>query len=133
MTQAGLIMGTLRYMSPEQWEIGIEIDHLTDIWACGILLYRLICGHHPLHPLDRSQLANLELPMPSMAEATPVDVPRELIQIVDRCLRKDKEQRWPSAASLRSALERFLPDRHAGALTTTDGSPYVGLSPFHES
>ena len=91
LTRVGTIMGTLKYMSPEQWGIGIEIDHLTDIWACGILLYRMICGRHPLHPLDGNQLvvtAMLELPMPSMHEAAPPDVPRELIQIVDRCLLK---------------------------------------------
>ncbi|HEX7840153.1 MAG TPA: serine/threonine-protein kinase, partial [Kofleriaceae bacterium] len=35
LTRVGTIMGTLKYMSPEQWGIGIEIDHLTDIWACG--------------------------------------------------------------------------------------------------
>jgi len=97
LTQVGMILGTLAYMSPEQWGIGIEIDHLTDIWACAILLHRMICGRHPLHPLDGNQLvvtAMLELPMPSMAEAAPSDVPRELIQIVDRCLLKIKEQRW---------------------------------------
>ena len=78
LTRVGTIMGTLKYMSPEQWGIGIEIDHLTDIWACGILLHRMICGRHPLHPLDGNQLvvtAMLELPMPSMAEAAPPDVP----------------------------------------------------------
>ena len=83
-------------------------DLLTDIWACGILLHRMICGRHPLHPLDGNQLvvtAMLELPMPSMTEAAPTDVPRELIQIVDRCLLKIKEQRWQSAAQLLSALE----------------------------
>ena len=74
-------MGTLKYMSPEQWGIGVEIDHLSDVWACGVLLHRLICGRHPLHPLDGNQLvvtAMLELPMPSMAEAAPPDCPREL-------------------------------------------------------
>ena len=93
LTRIGTIMGTLKYMSPEQWGIGIEIDHLTDIWACGVLLHRMICGRHPLHPLDGNQLvvtAMLELPMPSMQEAAPPDVPRELIQIVDRCLLKLK-------------------------------------------
>src|SRR5207244_1661799 len=67
LTRVGTIMGTLKYMSPEQWGIGIEVDHLTDVWACGILLHRMICGRHPLHPLDGNQLvvtAMLELPMP---------------------------------------------------------------------
>ncbi|HMG55618.1 MAG TPA: serine/threonine-protein kinase, partial [Kofleriaceae bacterium] len=135
LTRVGTIMGTLKYMSPEQWGIGIEIDHLTDVWACGILLHRMICGRHPLHPLDGNQLvvtAMLELPMPSMAEAAPTDVPRELIQIVDRCLLKTKEQRWQSAGELLSALEMFLPGRRTVALQI-DESPYAGLSSFQET
>jgi serine/threonine protein kinase len=135
LTRHGTIMGTLKYMSPEQWGIGIEIDHLTDIWATGILLHRMICGRHPLHPLDGNQLvvtAMLELPMPSMAEAAPPDVPRELIQIVDRCLLKLKEQRWQSAGELLTALEPFLPGRRMQELQL-DESPYAGLSSFQES
>src|SRR5213596_648368 len=122
-------------MSPEQWGIGIEIDHLTDIWACGVLLHRMICGRHPLHPLDGNQLvvtAMLELPMPSMAEAAPPDCPRELVQIVDRCLLKLKEQRWQSAEELLRALEPFLPGRRTQELKI-DESPYAGLSSFQES
>ncbi len=135
LTRVGTIMGTLKYMSPEQWGIGIEIDHLTDIWACGVLLHRMICGRHPLHPLDGNQLvvtAMLELPMPSMQEAAPPDVPRELIQIVDRCLLKIKEQRWQSAAELLRALEPFLPGRRSQELQI-DESPYAGLSSFQEA
>ncbi|MEO7729882.1 MAG: AAA family ATPase, partial [Kofleriaceae bacterium] len=115
--------------------IGIEIDHLTDIWAVGILLHRMICGRHPLHPLDGNQLvvtAMLELPMPSMAEAAPTDVQRELIQIVDRCLLKIKEQRWQSAGELLAALELFLPGRRTQILQI-DESPYAGLSSFQEN
>jgi serine/threonine protein kinase len=135
LTRVGTIMGTLKYMSPEQWGIGIEIDHLTDIWACGILLYRMICGRHPLAPLDGSQLvvtAMLEIPMPSMADAAPPDVPRDLIQIVDRCLFKWKEQRWQSAAELLAVLQPFLPGRRTLELQL-DESPYTGLSSFQES
>jgi eukaryotic-like serine/threonine-protein kinase len=135
LTRAGTIMGTLKYMSPEQWGIGIEVDHLTDIWATGILLHRMICGRHPLHPLDGNQLvvtAMLELPMPSMQEAAPSDVPRELIQIVDRCLLKIKEQRWQSAQQLLERLEVFLPGRRTLELQL-DESPYAGLSSFQEN
>ncbi|HEX4451895.1 MAG TPA: protein kinase [Kofleriaceae bacterium] len=135
LTRSGTIMGTLKYMSPEQWGIGIEIDHLSDIWACGVLLHRMICGRHPLHPLDGNQLvvtAMLELPMPSMAEAAPPGTPRELIQIVDRCLLKLKEQRWQSASELMKALEPYLPGRRATELQL-DESPYAGLSSFQES
>ena len=96
----------------EATHIGIEIDHLSDIWACGVLMHRLICGRHPLHPLDGNQLvvtAMLELPMPSMAEAAPPDCPRELVQIVDRCLLKAKEQRWQSATELLKAILFMVP------------------------
>ena len=135
LTRVGTIMGTLKYMSPEQWGIGVEIDHLTDVWACGILLYRMIAGRHPLAPLDGHQLmvtAMLEMPMPSLSDAAPSDVPRELIQIVDRCLRKIKSDRWGSAAELLTALEAFLPGRRQVAQLASDESPYAGLSSFQE-
>jgi eukaryotic-like serine/threonine-protein kinase len=136
LTRVGTIMGTLKYMSPEQWGIGVEIDHLTDIWACGILLYRMIAGRHPLHPLDGNQLmvtAMLEMPMASLAETAPSDVPLELIQTVDRCLRKYKDQRWASAAELLAALEGFLPGRRNTVQLASDESPYAGLSSFQEA
>ncbi|HUS31436.1 MAG TPA: protein kinase [Kofleriaceae bacterium] len=135
LTRHGTIMGTLKYMSPEQWGIGIEIDHLSDIWACGILMHRMITGKHPLAPLDGNQLvvtAMLELPMPSMAESAPPDCPKELIQIVDKCLYKIKEQRWQSVSELLRALEPFMPGRRTQTLQI-DESPYAGLSSFQEN
>jgi hypothetical protein len=135
LTRHGTIMGTLKYMSPEQWGIGVEIDHLSDVWACGVLLHRMICGRHPLAPLDGNQLvvtAMLELPMPSMAEAAPADCPRELIQIVDRCLLKMKDQRWGSVTELLHAIEPFMPGRRTVELQL-DESPYAGLSSFQEN
>jgi serine/threonine protein kinase len=134
LTQVGTIMGTLQYMSPEQWGIGVEIDHLTDIWAVGVILYRLICGRHPLYPLDGMELvatAMVDVPMPSMQSAAPADVPLELIHIIDRCLLKHKSQRWQSAGELLSVLEPFLPGRRPAELQI-DESPYAGLSSFQE-
>ncbi|HEY0478611.1 MAG TPA: serine/threonine-protein kinase [Kofleriaceae bacterium] len=111
LTRAGMIVGTYQYMSPEQWGIS-DVDHLTDIWACGILLHWMICGRHPLPHLEGNQLvvtAMLDSPMPSMAEVAPPEVPRALIGVVDRCLRKLKDQRWQSAAALLAALRPFMP------------------------
>jgi len=125
------IVGTLPYMAPEQWGIGIAIDHRTDIWACGILLHQMICGRHSLEPNQLITTTALDRPMPSMAERAPPEVPRELSAVVDRCLRKPKDQRWQSAADLLAALASFLPGRRAIELHA-DESPYAGLSAFQE-
>jgi eukaryotic-like serine/threonine-protein kinase len=135
LTKGRTIMGTLEYMSPEQWGIGVEIDHLSDIWATGLLLYRMICGRHPLYPLEGNRLvatALLDMATPAMADAAPPGVPRELIQIVDRCLLKHKDQRWQSAAELLAALAPFLPGRRTAELQL-DESPYAGLASFQET
>jgi len=49
VTQKGAVIGTLKYMSPEQWGIGIPIDARTDIWAVGVMLFQMLTGKHPLH------------------------------------------------------------------------------------
>jgi eukaryotic-like serine/threonine-protein kinase len=123
--------GTPPYMSPEQWGIGIEIDHRTDIWACGLVLFEMICGRRPLAMGQLIDTQVLALPMPSLASAAPPGVPPELVRIVDRCLRKDKAERWQSASELLAALAPFLPGRRRLELAL-DERPYPGLAPFQE-
>jgi serine/threonine protein kinase len=134
LTRTGAIMGTMPYMSPEQWGIGVDIDHRTDIWAVGIMLFRMLAGKHPLDPLYGPQLmvtAQLDEPMPRLGDMCP-DVPPDLAAVVDRCLYKLKDLRFPDAASLLQALEPFLPGRYSRELRI-DESPYAGLSSFQES
>jgi serine/threonine protein kinase len=134
LTRGGALMGTLSYMSPEQWRGGSEVDHRTDIWAVGIMLFRMLAGRHPLEPLRGAQLAVtgfLDEPMPRLRAAAP-DVPTGLAEVVDRCLLKDKTKRFPDAAALLRALEPFLPGQHTRELGI-DESPYAGLSSFQEA
>ncbi|WP_224248330.1 nSTAND1 domain-containing NTPase [Hyalangium gracile] len=134
LTRRGAIMGTVPYMSPEQWRGGHKVDHRTDIWAVGIMLFRMIAGKHPLDPLRGPQLsvtAHLAEPMPRLRDMVP-DVDPALAEVVDRCLIKPKEQRIPDAVSLLRALEPFLPGRYTRELRI-DESPYAGLSSFQEA
>lgn len=133
LTNRGALIGTLPYMSPEQW--GVDgIDHRTDVWAVGIMLYRMIIGRHPLAPLRGEQLVAtsvLEQPMPS-AHSAGVDMPLGLADVIDSCLRKHKDERMPSAAKLLTALERYLPGRRPTEIETED-CPYTGLNAFQEA
>ncbi len=134
LTRQGALLGTMAYMSPEQWGNGVSIDHRTDIWAVGIMLFRMLAGRHPLEPLRGPQLmvtGLLDEPMPRLREVTP-DVPPELAAIVDRCLLKHKEQRFPDAGSLLRALEPLLPGRYTREIRV-DENPYAGLSSFQEA
>ena len=135
LTRQGVIMGTMKYMSPEQWGIGVEIDHRTDIWAMGVIMFRLLAGKHPLAPLQGNQLvvtAMLDKPMPRLKEAVS-DCPQGLCDIVDKCLMKNKEERFKDAKELLKALEAYLPGRMANLSLAVDESPYTGLSSFQES
>jgi serine/threonine protein kinase len=134
LTRRGVIVGTIPYMSPEQWYGGELVDHRTDIWAVGIMLFRMIAGKHPLDPLRGPQLmvtAHLNEPMPRLRDKAP-DVEARLAEVVDKCLLKHKEQRYADATSLLRALEPFLPGRYTRELRI-DESPYAGLSSFQEA
>jgi eukaryotic-like serine/threonine-protein kinase len=133
LTRQGAIVGTLPFMSPEQWGVD-AVDHRTDIWAMGILLFRMAAGKHPLAPAKGTQLvitAMLEQPMPRALQVCP-DMPEELASIIDRCLIKPKAQRLGSAKELLAALEALLPGRHTASVQLHE-TPYAGLSSFQES
>ncbi|OJT26639.1 AAA family ATPase [Archangium sp. Cb G35] len=134
LTRRGAIMGTMAYMAPEQWGIGVPIDHRADIWAVGIMLFRMIAGKHPLDPLRGPQLmvtAMMDEAMPRLQSVVP-DVPPDLAAVIDRCLLKPKDERFPDANTLLKALEPFLPGRYSRELRI-DESPYAGLSSFQEA
>jgi len=111
-TLDGVLLGTVPYMSPEQAE-GLPVDHRTDLWSLGIVLYEMLAQRPPFDgsTAQRIILNILQRPTPSLP-----GVPPELQRIVDRCLQKDRPSRYPSAESLGRDL-----DACAAALTATDG------------
>ena len=135
MTRHGAIMGTMPYMSPEQWGNGVAIDNTTDIWAAGVIMYIMLTGKHPLDPLEGHELmvtGFLDEPTPSLRDKAP-DLPAELAAVIDKCLLKEKAKRWQDALQLLRALEPFQPGRFAAQKTDRiEESPYNGLASFQE-
>ena len=108
------VFGTLLYMSPEQLRTN-DIDARSDLWSAGIILFELVTGMHPL--LSRStfelfQLVDSDAPMPSVRDRCPGA--GALGAIIDRCLRKRREERYRSADDLLAALDRHTRGHCAG-------------------
>ena len=133
-TRAGAIVGTLPYMSPEQLGTD-EVDHRSDLWAVGIMLFEMLAGQHPLEPVTQGKLfgaaAALDTPLPSLADEV-ADLPDRLVRVVARCLAKHKTERYATAEELLADLEPLLPSR-AGRSLVADDSPYPGLTSFQEA
>ena len=104
LTQVGAAIGTVPYMSPEQLR-GMELDHRSDLFSFGILLYELATGQRPFQGPTNADVmsAILKDPAPDLEQQRP-GVPRQLAAIVTRCLEKDVRDRPDSAAGLRDAL-----------------------------
>ena len=141
-SNGGMLVGTLPYMSPEQWGAG-EVDHLSDLWAIGVLFWRVLTGVHPAGTGEpaklRERLVDLDTPLASLAtRSTPAyPIPPEIVAIADRCLAKRKADRYPSAAALLADLVAFLQPRaplpsSSGPLAT-ELCPYRGLAAFTET
>ncbi|WP_437990225.1 serine/threonine-protein kinase [Sorangium sp. So ce145] len=132
VTGEGAVVGTMPYMSPEQWK-GKDIDQSSDIWAVGIMLHELVIGAHPLAPLNHAKLfgvALLDEPMPSVGAHHPEL--GAIGAIIDRCLCKRKSERFASAQELLTELLPLLPGRRE-ILLGSDDSPFAGLSSFQEA
>jgi serine/threonine-protein kinase len=107
-TQAGTIKGTLGYMSPEQI-MGDEIDHRSDIFAFGIVLFQMLTCRNPFDgPTLKERVRRLtQAPVPSVREFNGALDP-EIEGIVARCLERDLDTRYQRLRDLQIALDRYL-------------------------
>ena len=101
-THPGVIMGTPLYMSPEQIS-GAEVDHRTDVFSLGIILFEMLTGHRPFRGASQAELtaAILRDPPPTV---TKPDVPSSLITLIGQCLVKTAGGRLQTARLLASGL-----------------------------
>jgi serine/threonine protein kinase len=103
LTQQGAVLGTLPYMSPEQVE-GKAVDHRSDIFSLGVILYEMATGQRPFAGESRASLASSILrDTPASLDRVRPDLPMELSRVIMRCLGKSPAAhradglRWPGA------------------------------------
>jgi serine/threonine-protein kinase len=111
LTRIGTFLGSPLYMSPEQTRGSAGVDHRTDLWSLGIVLYQAIAGRTPFE--DAPSVAEFvalvnTIPVTPLRAVAP-DVDPAVAAAIERALVIDPAQRYQSAAEMRAALEAFLP------------------------
>src|SRR5438477_9816912 len=104
-TNLGSILGTVRYMSPEQAS-GAPVDKRTDIWSLGVVFYEMLTRHAPFTgDTPREAMASILEKEPPPLTSYVAHTPTDLQQIINKTLRKDREERYQSAHELLEALK----------------------------
>ena len=134
-TDAGTVMGTANYMSPEQAK-GVQVDARSDLWSLGAVIYEMVTGQLPFQGETPTETISLILQKepPPLTRFVP-DLPEELDRIVTKTLEKDREERYQTAKDLLldlrhlkrkievdAEIDRTLtPEARAAATQTHDG------------
>jgi serine/threonine protein kinase len=94
LTKSGTTLGTVAYMSPEQMQ-GEEVDHRTDIWALGVVMYEMLTGKLPFKgEYEQAVMYSILNEKPEPITTTRLDVPADLEKIVNKCLEKKTSERY---------------------------------------
>jgi serine/threonine protein kinase/tetratricopeptide (TPR) repeat protein len=134
-TREGVVMGTLPYMSPEQVR-GLDVDHRTDLFSLGVMLYEMTAGRRPF-----TGNSHVDLAASILRDAAPpaherrADAPAELSTIIGRCLEKDPRARTQTATGLAADLRALAGRLESGGVSATREAapapePSVAVLPF---
>jgi two-component system LytT family response regulator len=122
MTSAGVVMGTVAYMSPEQ-ALGREVDHRTDLFSLGVVLYEMATARLPFPGATPSEtMARILGSQPDAMARFNYDIPESLDRVVRKCLEKDRERRYQSARELLVDLKNLERDA-SGTRATVAAAP----------
>ena len=138
MTQTGTTLGTVAYMSPEQAR-GQEVDHRTDIWSLGVVLFEMVAGRPPFQREQGDAVVHAILrETPTTLTGLRTGVPMDLERVVTRTLSKEADDRHQTVADLLSELRRVkraLGDAGAGEEATASIAvlPFTNMSPDPEN
>ncbi len=116
-TRAGMLLGTLEYMSPEQAS-GKVVDHRSDQFSCGLVLWEMVAGRPTFRRDTPAQVlaAVIEREAPALRELRP-EVPVELEALVAHCLQKDPARRFASTDELASEVATLAGRSRSGSLS----------------
>ena len=126
MTQAGMILGTAAYMSPEQAR-GKPVDKRSDIWAFGAVLYEMLTGRRAFEDEDVSMTLSKVLQREPDFDVLPAVIPTHVRQTLRLCLRKPLRERVPDIGSVRLALEGAFET----VITQPDATPIAPVVTLH--
>ena len=135
LTQTGSVMGTATYFSPEQAQ-GQNLDHRSDLYSLGIVLYEMLCGRPPFTGDSSVAVAykhvQQSVPAPS---SLGIVLPESLEAITMKLLAKDPTKRYPTARDLQRDLRRFREGRHqlSARKQPTDPPPVPTTPPAKEA
>ncbi|MBM4360758.1 MAG: serine/threonine protein kinase [Deltaproteobacteria bacterium] len=106
LTETGMILGSTKYMSPEQARSTRDVDHRTDLWSLAVIAYQCVTGHHPFEPEDASDV----LLRIGSAQVPPVtvhvpDLPRAIDAFFRRALARPPAERHESATEFAREFE----------------------------
>ncbi|MBW2456914.1 MAG: protein kinase [Deltaproteobacteria bacterium] len=127
LTKTGMVMGTPSYMAPEQAR-GMKVDHRTDIYATGAILYRALTGKMPFDRSDATAtLAAVLTEEPERPRALAPDLPEHLEMIIQRAMARNQEERYQSIDELDVALAAY--DEEPGEVTDITEVSMTGKRP----
>jgi eukaryotic-like serine/threonine-protein kinase len=139
-TEPGKVMGTTRYMSPEQAR-GLEVDPRSDIWSLGVVLYEALTGHPPFEgPTTTDLIVAIVEREPGPISRFNSEVPQQLERIIRKTLAKDPEERYQVVKDLQidlknlkreleleAEIDRTLPPEVRASALPTKGSTHSGV------